>query len=77
MKKASFQYIDDTIFEVSQLSSKGVLAFQEKTEVGELKSKIESSSVVLGFAHLDNYEETMQGLDEIQKAEISSKIAVM
>lgn len=51
-------HIDDTIFEVSQLSSKGVLAFQEKTEVGELKSKIESSSVVLGFAHLDNYEET-------------------
>ena len=50
--------IGDYIFEVSQLSSKGVLVFQEKTEIGELQKSLENRSVVFGFAHLDNYEET-------------------
>lgn len=73
-KVSQLVHIGDVIFEVSQLSSKGVLAFQEKTEVGELKGKIESSSVVLGFAHLDNYEETTAYEEEQTIANIDINI---
>lgn len=73
-KVSQLVHIGDVIFEVSQLSSKGVLAFQEKTEVGELKGKIESSSVVLGFAHLDNYEETTAYEEEQTIANIDMNI---
>ncbi|NLW15217.1 MAG: DHH family phosphoesterase [Erysipelothrix sp.] len=65
---------DDVIFQASHLSSKGVLVFQEKTEVGKLKSKLEDSAVVLGFAYLDNYEETTAYEEEQTIAQMDTNI---
>lgn len=56
--------VDEYIFEVTHLSSKGVLVMQEKTEVGKLKRTLEDNEVVLGFAYLDNYEETTAYVEE-------------
>lgn len=71
--------VDRYIFEVAQLSSDGVLVFQEKTEVGELKKTIQDHQVVLGFAHLDNYEETTAYEEEqnIAKMDMNIRQAVV
>ena len=58
MDASTFIEVKEHIFEVSHLSSPGVLVMQEKTEVGTLKKSLEDNEVVLGFAYLDNYEET-------------------
>lgn len=52
-----------------------LLTFINKTEENKLKQTLEDTKVAVGIIFIDNYEETMQGLDDIQKAEITSKIA--
>lgn len=52
-----------------------LLTFMNKTEEYVLRQTLENSRLSVGVIFIDNYEETMQGLDDIQKAEISSKIA--
>ncbi len=53
-----FVDVEDVRFKARHLSSKGVMVFQEQTEIGRLHQELENTSVVLGFAYLDNYEET-------------------
>lgn len=55
---STFINLEDYVFEASTLTSKGVIVMQEKTEVGKMKQNLEDNEVVLGFAYLDNYEET-------------------
>lgn len=51
-----------------------LVGFVNKTEEEKLKLLLDDTKVAVGIIFLDNYEETMQGLDEIKKAEISSEI---
>ena len=52
-----------------------LISFLNKTDEYILRDTLENSRIAVGIIFIDNYEETMQGLDDIQKAEISSKIA--
>lgn len=74
MKETIYLEVDEHIFEVSHLSSKGVIVFQEKTEIGKLKQDLNDNAVVLGFAYLDNYEETTAYEDEQTIANIDTNI---
>jgi len=49
-----------------------LVSFIDKTYETSLKQSLEDSRVAIGILFIDNYEETLQGLDEIQKAEVSS-----
>ena len=49
-----------------------LVSFIDKTYESSLKQSLEDTRVAIGFLFVDNYDETMQGLDEIQKAEVSS-----
>lgn len=49
-----------------------LVSFIDKTYEHSLKQSLEDSRVAIGILFVDNYEETLQGLDEIQKAEVSS-----
>ena len=51
-----------------------LLSFIDKTEECELKQTLEDTKVVVGILFIDNYEETLQGLDSVDRAEISSMI---
>lgn len=51
-----------------------LLSFINKTEENMLKQNIEYTKVAVGILFIDNYEETLQGLDSIERAEISSTI---
>lgn len=51
-----------------------LLSFINKTEENELKQTLEDTKVVVGIIFVDNYEETLQGLDSVDRAEISSMI---
>lgn len=52
-----------------------LITFMNKTEEYVLKEALDNSRLSVGVIFIDNYEETMQGLDDMLKAEISSKIA--
>lgn len=52
-----------------------LITYINKTEESKLKDTLENTKVAVGMIFVDNYEETMQGLDEITKAEITSKIS--
>ena len=52
-----------------------LVSYINKTEEGILKKTLEDTKVAVGVIVVDNYDETMQGLGEIKKSEISSKIA--
>lgn len=49
-----------------------LVSFIDKTYENSLKQKLEDTRVAIGILFIDNYDETLQGLDEIQKAEVSS-----
>ena len=49
-----------------------LVAFLEKTYESALKQKLEDTRVAIGILFVDNYDETITGLDELQKAEVSS-----
>lgn len=49
-----------------------LVSFIDKTHENTLRKNLEDSRVAIGILFVDNYEETLQGLDEIQKAEVSS-----
>lgn len=51
-----------------------LISFINKTDEQNLKHTLEDTKVTVGMVFVDNYEETLQGLDEIKKAEISSQI---
>ena len=51
-----------------------LLSFINKTEENVLRQNIEDTKVAVGILFIDNYEETLQGLDSIERAEISSII---
>lgn len=51
-----------------------MLSFINKTEECVLRETLENTKVVVGTLFIDNYEETMQGLDSIERAEISSTV---
>ncbi len=51
-----------------------LLSFINKTEESQLKQTLEDTKVVVGILFIDNYEETLQGLDSVDRAEISSMI---
>ena len=51
-----------------------LLSFINKTEENILRQNIEDTKVAVGILFIDNYEETLQGLDSIERAEISSTI---
>ena len=52
-----------------------LVSYINKTEESNLKKTLEDTKVAVGVIVIDNYEETMQGLSDIKKSEISSKIA--
>lgn len=49
-----------------------LITFIDKTYESSLKQSLEDTRVAIGILFIDNYEDTLQGLDEIQKAEVSS-----
>lgn len=51
-----------------------LLSFIDKTEENELKQFIENTKVAVGIIFIDNYEETFQGLDSVNRAEIASLV---
>ena len=51
-----------------------LLSYINKTEENILRKTLEDTKVVVGILFIDNYEETLQGLDSIERAEISSRI---
>lgn len=51
-----------------------LVTYVDKTEESILKESLENTKVSVGVIFVDNYDETMQGLNEILKAEITSKI---
>lgn len=51
-----------------------LISFINKTDEKNLKKTLEDTRISVGMIFVDNYEETLQGLDEIKKAEISSQI---
>ena len=51
-----------------------LITYIDKTEEDKLKNILEDTKIAVGIISLDNYDETMQGLDEVKKAEIASKI---
>lgn len=52
-----------------------LVMFINRTEERKAKDFLENTKLAIGIIFIDNYEETMQGLDEITKAEIASKIS--
>ena len=52
-----------------------LVSYINKTEEEVLKKTLEDTKVAVGVIVVDNYDETMQGLSDIKKSEISSKIA--
>lgn len=51
-----------------------LISYINKTYENNLKKALEDTRVSVGVIFVDNYEETMQGLDDIKKAEITSMI---
>ena len=51
-----------------------LISFINKTDEKNLKDTLEDTRITVGMIFVDNYEETLQGLDEIKKAEISSQL---
>ena len=51
-----------------------LITYINKTGEQQLKKTLEDTKIAVGIVFIDNYDETMQGLDEMQKAEVSSKI---
>ena len=51
-----------------------LVTYLNKTEEARLRKTLDNTKIAVGIILIDNYDETMQGLDELQKAEISSKI---
>lgn len=49
-----------------------LVTFIEKTYESTLRQKLEDTRVAIGILFIDNYEDTLTGLDEIQKAEVAS-----
>ena len=52
-----------------------LISYINKTEEGVLKKTLEDTKTAVGIVVVDNYDETMQGLSDIKKSEISSKVA--
>ncbi len=52
-----------------------LISFINRTKEVKLQEALDDTKVAVGIIFIDNYEETMQGLDDIKKAEITSKIA--
>ena len=50
------------------------LSYINKTEENILKKTLDDTKVVVGILFIDNYEETLQGLDSVERAEISSRV---
>lgn len=51
-----------------------LISFINKTDEKNLQKTLEDTRITVGMVFVDNYEETLQGLDEIKKAEISSQL---
>ncbi len=51
-----------------------LISFINRTEESTLKELLEDTKTAVGILFVDNYEETMQGLEDIERAEISSKL---
>ena len=51
-----------------------LISFVNKTDEYRLRETLDNSKISVGIIFIDNYDETMQGLDEIKKVEISSNI---
>ncbi len=51
-----------------------LITYINNTEEYKLRKTLEDTKVAVGIVFIDNYDETMQGLDELKKAEISSNI---
>lgn len=49
-----------------------LVSFVDRTYESTLKQSLEDTRVAIGMLFIDNYEETLQGLDEIQKVEVTS-----
>ena len=52
-----------------------LITYVNKTEEGTLKQTLEDTKTAIGIVVVDNYDETMQGLSDIKKSEISTKVA--
>ncbi|MDE8289316.1 DHH family phosphoesterase [Erysipelothrix rhusiopathiae] len=65
---------DSHVFEASTMGQKNIIFFKDVTELNELEIVNRNNQVVLGIAHLDNYEETTQYEEEQTIAFIDSNI---
>ena len=66
--------IDSDIYEVSSMAQDGILYFRDVTKIDVLEESNKNNQVVLGIAHLDNYEETTQYEEEQTIAFIDANI---
>ncbi|AMC94467.1 phosphoesterase [Erysipelothrix larvae] len=55
---------EDIVFEVGALKSQGIVVFQDITELGVVRTQLKNNQVVIGIAHLDNYEDTTAYTEE-------------
>ncbi len=51
-----------------------LISYINTSEESKLKNILKDTKLAVGIVFVDNYEETMQGLDDIEKADISSRI---
>ncbi len=49
-----------------------LVSFIDKTYESSLRESLEDTRVAIGMLFIDNYEETLQGLDDMKKAEVTS-----
>lgn len=54
-----------------------LITFVNKTDENILQKTLEDTKMAVGMIFVDNYEETLQGLNEIKKAEISTQLSKM
>lgn len=66
--------IEENIYDASSMGSQSIIYFHDVTEVNVLEETNRNNQVVLGIAHLDNYEETTQYEEEQTIAFIDSNI---
>ncbi|MFV0254850.1 MAG: DHH family phosphoesterase [Erysipelotrichaceae bacterium] len=64
----------DRTYKVSRSSEGRSVFWQDISEIENLKQKLQGNQYVLGFIHMDNYNELIQGIDDSTIANINSNI---
>ncbi len=66
--------LDDHTFEVTHHLEERLFYFRDVTQLAKLEKKYEQEQPVIGFLHLDNYDEAGQELDDQQQVQLLTDI---